>query len=89
MDDPLVTIPTGGGTVSEETDDSTQSEQDLKDDSVILAQPAVEKPVTPFIPSTEDPHPQDAKIPSTQDTQNPPSKDDENPLVQDIQNPLV
>ena len=65
MDDPLLTIPTSGSTVSEETDDSTQLEQDPKDDGVILAQPAVEKPVTPLIPSTEVPHPQDAKIPST------------------------
>ena len=37
MDDPLLTIPTGGGTVSEETDDSTLSEQDPKDDDVTLA----------------------------------------------------
>uniref|UniRef100_A0A7N2LUF8 Uncharacterized protein n=1 Tax=Quercus lobata TaxID=97700 RepID=A0A7N2LUF8_QUELO len=87
-DDPLPTTPAGGDTVSEETDNSIQLERDPKDDGVILAQPAVERPVTPLIPSTEDPL-QDAKNPSTQDTQNPPSKDDENPLVQDVQNPLV
>ena len=56
---------------------------------MILAQLAVERPITPLIPSTEDPPPQDAKNPSTQDAQNPPSKDDENPPVQDVQNPLV
>ena len=89
MDDPLSTTPAGGGTVSEETNVFTQSERDPKDDGVILAQLAVERPVTPLIPSTKDPPPQDAKNPSTQDAQNPPSKDDENPPVQDVQNPLV
>ena len=87
IDDPLLTTPAGGGTISEETDDFTQSERDPKDDGVILAQLVVERPVNPLIPSTEDPLPQDAKNPSTQDTQNPPSKDDENPPVQDVQNP--
>ena len=85
----MPTTPAGGGTVSEETNVFTQSERDPKDDDVILAQLAVERPVTPLIPLTEDPSPQDAKNPSTQDAQNPPSKDDENPPVQDVQNPLV
>jgi len=78
----------GGDTFNEETDDSTQSEGDPKNDGVILAQPAVDKPITPLIPSIEDP-PHDAENLSTQDAQNPPSKDDENPLVQDVQNPIV
>ena len=89
MDDPLLMTPVGGGTVSEETDDFTQLEQDPKDDDVILAQLVMERPVTPLILSTEDPPPQDAKNPSTQDAQNPPSKEEENPSVQDVQNPLV
>ena len=66
MDNPLPSTPTGGDTISEETDDSTQSEWDPKDDGVILTQPVVERLVTPLIPSTEDP-PQDAENPSTQD----------------------
>ena len=81
MDNPLPTTPVGGDTVNEETDDSTQSEWNPKDDDVILAQPTMERPVTPLIPSTEDPPSQDAENPSTQDAQNPPSKDDENPPV--------
>ena len=43
----------------------------------------MERPVTPLIPSIEDP-PQDAENPSIQDAQNPPSKDNENPLIQDV-----
>lgn len=86
MDDPLPSTLAGGDTIGEETDDSTQSEQDPKDDGVILAQLAMERPVTPLIPSTEDP-PQDSESPSTQDAQSPPSKDDENPSVLDVQNP--
>ena len=78
MDNPLPSTPVGGDTISEETDNSTQSEWDPKDDGVILAQPTMERLVTPLIPSTEDPS-QDAKNPSTQDAQNPPSKDDKNP----------
>ena len=85
MDDPLPSTPSD--TTFYEIDDSTQSERDPKNDGVVLAQPAVEKPVTPLIPSTK--APQDAENPSAQDAQNPPSKDDENPLVQDIQDPLV
>ena len=37
MDDPLPTTPTRDDTVSEEIDDSTESERDPKDDSVVLA----------------------------------------------------
>ena len=43
MDDPLPSTLVGD-TIFEETDDSTQSEWDPKNDGVVLAQPAVEKP---------------------------------------------
>ena len=88
MDDPLSSTLTSGDTISEEINDSTQSEQDPKYDGIILAQLAVERPVTPLIPSAED-LPQDIENPSTQDAQNPLSKDNKNPPVQDIHNPLV
>ena len=57
MDDPLALTLAIGDTISKETGDSTQLERDLKDDDVILAQPVVERPVTPLIPSIEDPLP--------------------------------
>ena len=82
MDDPLPSTPTSD-TIFEETKDSTQSERDPKNDGVVLAQPAVEKPVTPLILSTE--APQDTENPSIQDAHDLPSKDDENP--QDVQAP--
>ena len=75
MDDPLPSTP-ASDTIFEETNNSTQSEWDSKNDCVILAQPAMEKLITPLIPSTIA---QDAKNLSTQDAQDPPSKDDENP----------
>ena len=89
MDDPLPTTPVGGKTIDKETDNSTHAEQGSKDDSVVLAQPVLERSVTPLIQSIEDPPPQDTENPSTQDAYNPPSKDDKNPHVQDVQNPLV
>ena len=52
IDDPLPSTPVGN-TIFEETDDSTQSKRDPKNDGVVLSQLAVEKPVTPLIPSTE------------------------------------
>ena len=52
MDDTLQSTPTGD-TIFEETNNSTQSEQDPKNDSVILTQPALEKPITPLILSNE------------------------------------
>nr|POE89447.1 hypothetical protein CFP56_01803 [Quercus suber] len=76
MDDPLPSTPTGD-TIFEEANDSTQSERDPKNDGVILAKPAVEKPLTLLIPSTE--APQDAENPSTQDNQELPFKVNENP----------
>ena len=71
MDDPMPMTPAGGDTVSEETDDSTHSKQDPKDDGVVLAQPTLEGLVAPLVPSTEDPPSKDAESPSTSDAQNP------------------
>ena len=45
MDDPLQSTPVDD-TILDETDDSTESEPDPKDDSVILAQLAADPPVT-------------------------------------------
>ena len=47
MDDPLPSTSMGDDTIREETNDFTQSEQDPKNDGVILAQLAVEKPLLP------------------------------------------
>ena len=85
MNDPLPTTLARGDTVNEEIDDSTKSERDLKDDSVVLAQPAVEGPVAPLALSTDNP----SFDPSTQDAQNPLAKADENPPSQHIQNLLA
>ena len=52
MDDPLPST-LADDTIFEETYNSTQSERDPKDDGVVLAQPTMEKPVTPLIPSNE------------------------------------
>jgi len=76
MDDPLPSTP-AGDTIFEETNNSTQSERDPKNDGVVLTQPTMEKPVTPLILSNE----------VTQDAQDLPSRDDENP--QDVRAPLV
>ena len=50
MDDPMPLIP-ADDTIFEEIDDSTESEPDPKDDSVILTQPTVDPPIIPSIPS--------------------------------------
>ena len=84
MDDPIPSTPAGDN-IFEETDDSIQSERDPKNDGVVLAQPAVEKPVTPVTPSIEA---QLADNPPTQKVQDP-SKDDENLLALDTQEPLM
>ena len=55
MDDPLPTTLIGDDIVNEETDDSIQSEQDPKDDGVVLAQPVVEWPIALLAPSVDDP----------------------------------
>ena len=75
MDDPLPSTPVGD-TIFEETDDSTKSKPNPKDDSVILAQPAADPPVTPLVPSTE---PLNVESPLAQDVQDLLPKGDENP----------
>ena len=50
MDDPMPSIP-ADDTIFEEIDDSTESEPDPKDDSVVLTQPTVDPPIIPSIPS--------------------------------------
>ena len=67
MDDPLLTTPACGGTVSEEIDDSTESEWNPKDDCVVLAQPAVEGPVIPLASFADDPPAHDALKSAAQD----------------------
>ena len=52
MDDPLP-LTLADDTIFEETYNSTQSERDPNDDGVVLAQPTMEKPVTPLIPSNK------------------------------------
>ena len=63
MDDPLSST-FAGDTSFEEIDDSTESESDPKDDSVVLAQPAANPLVIPLIPLTDPPN---VKDPLTQD----------------------
>ena len=50
MDEPMPSTP-AGDTIQEETDDSMESRP--KDDSVVLAQPATDAPVTSLVPPTE------------------------------------
>ena len=45
-----------GDTIFEETNESTQSKQDPKDDNVVLAQLAADPPITPLIPFTKLPN---------------------------------
>ena len=75
MDNPLPMTP-ASDTIFEETDDSTQSERDLKDDGVVLAQPAMDKLVTLLILSNKA---QEAENLPAQDSQDPPPRDDMNP----------
>ena len=86
MDDPMPTTPTFSDTINEETDDSTHIEQDLKDDSVVLAQPTLEKLVTPLVSSAEDPHAHDALNFTTQDASNSFAQDAHNLTAQDASN---
>ena len=72
MDDPLLSTP-AGDTIQKETNDSTESESDPKDDSIVLAQLAADPPVTPLLPSTK---PLNIENPLAQDVQD---KDYENP----------
>ena len=55
MDDPLLSTPTGD-TILEETVDSTELESDPKDNSIVLAQLAVDPLVTPLVSSTKPLH---------------------------------
>ncbi|KAL0013731.1 hypothetical protein SO802_000800 [Lithocarpus litseifolius] len=50
MDDPLLTTPARNDTINEKVDNSTHVEKGLKDDVLVLAQPALERPVTPCDP---------------------------------------
>ena len=84
MDEPMPSTP-AGDTIYEETNNSTQSERYLKNDGFVLAQPTVEKLVTPMIPSIEA---LVANNPPTQNVQDP-FEDDGNPPTLDTQDPLV
>ena len=72
MDDPLQSTLVGD-TIFEETNDSIESEEVSKDDSVVLAQPAADPPIIPLIPSSN------AEDLPDQDIQDLPPKGDENP----------
>lgn len=52
MDEPLLST-LAGDTTLRESDDSTELEPTPKDDGVVLAQPTVNPPVPPIIPSVE------------------------------------
>ena len=80
MDDPLLSTLVGD-TILDETNDSTKSEPNPKDDSVILAQPAADPLVTPSVLSTK---PLNVENPHAQDVQD---KNDENP--QDVPTSLT
>ena len=75
MNDPLLSTPTSD-TTFEENDNSTESEANPEDDSVILAQLAMDKPVILLTPSTNT---LNAEDPLTQEAQDLPSKGDEIP----------
>jgi len=62
--------------VPEETDDSTESDQDTQDDSVILAQPTLNPPVVPLTPLA---NPPTANDPLARDTPNLPLQGDKAP----------
>ena len=79
MDNPLLSTP-ASDTIFEESDDSTESESSQKDDSVMLAQPAVNPSVTPLIPFID---PQNVENSLAQDAQDPPLKYNENRLAPD------
>lgn len=50
----MSTIPARGDFVCEETDDSTHTKQDPKDDGMVFVQPTLERPVAPLVPYVED-----------------------------------
>ena len=77
MDDPMPPTP-ANDTTFDETNDSTESEPDPKDDSVVLAQPATNPPVIPSVPSTkplnvEDPHSLDVQDKNDENNQDAPA----------------
>ena len=75
MDDPLPST-LASDTILEETDNSIKLKPDPKDDSIILAQPTTDPPVTPLVPSTEPLH---VESPLAQDVQDLPPKGNRNP----------
>ena len=81
MDDLMPITPAFGDTVSEETDDSTHTEQDLKDDGVVLVQLALKKTITPLVLSAEDPFVHDAQNFIAQDAPNSFAQDTQNPAA--------
>ena len=81
MDDSLPMTPTWGDTVNEEIEDSTKSEWEPKDDSVVLAQLVVEWPVVPLAPSANDPPAHNAPNFATQDTPNSSAQDAQEPTA--------
>ena len=86
MDDSMSTTPAFGDVVSEETDNSTHTEQDPKDDGVVLAQPALEKPVTSLVSFVVDPLAHDAQNFAAQNAPNSFVQNVENPTAQDAPN---
>ena len=86
MDDPLPST-LADDTVFEEANDSTELEQDPKNDGFVLAQPIVETAITPLVSSPE--APQDVESLPTLVAQEPPSKDNANPPAHDVKDPLV
>ena len=72
MDDPLLSTPAGDITL-EENDGSSESTANPEDDGVILAQPALDKPIVPMTPSANPPNSED---PPTEEAQDLPPKGD-------------
>ena len=70
MNDPLLSTPTSD-TTFEENDNSTESEANPEDDSVVLAQLAMDKPIILLTPSANT---LNAEDPPTQEAQDLPSK---------------
>ena len=70
-----LTAPAGDTTL-EENDDSSESEANPKDDGVILAHLALDKPIIPMTPSA---NPLNSEDPPTEEAQDLPPKGDEIP----------
>lgn len=87
MDNPLPTTLAHGETVSEETNDSTNSERDPKDDGVVLTQPPVKGPISPLDLSASD-SPLVFSAPNAQnlDAQDTPDSSSQKPTSQDAPN---